>query len=295
MMGHFMKRTTILDAAFLSGCLEDRLKSRAETLRLVREEPGRLQQTRADSLASDCKRIGLYSYALGHPLDEVRLAFSEASEALVRVFALRGTEESFPVMILAVDPTKSEDDPAFVIGDRPLHPPGSKDYSLTNSRDCFNSICVASIAGEHSNAEKLAALMWDPPKASYIGPRSEVCTPNQQHLAYAVKHLLQDQPEELQQELKQVRYRKQEEQITFLAKMVRGQAENNDAFFLEGLQQLLYWHQTQVKHPSNKFNPEMFFCIPAVALSILAVRRGLVRKVQLPEDPYLPLELIPED
>jgi hypothetical protein len=252
-------------------------------------------QTRLDSFASDCQWIGLYSYGLGFPLDEVRRSLSKASQALVRVFALRGTEEVFPVVILTVDPTKSEDDPAFVIGDRPLHPPGSKDYSLTNSKECFKSICIALMAGEYPDAEKLAELMWDPPNASYIGPRSEVCTPNQQHLAYAIKYLLLGQLEAIHKELKQIRCRKGEEHLAAMAKMASGLVEKNEVFFTEGLGELLHWHQGQVKHPRNKFDPEMFMCIPALGLSILAVRRGLFKKTELPVDPYLPLELIPDD
>ena len=60
------------------------------------------------------------------------------------------------------------------------------------------------------------------------------------------------------------------------------------------LAELLHWHQIQVKQSWNKTNPEMYFCMGAVALSILAVRRGLLKKAELPSDPYLPLELIPD-
>jgi immunity protein 49 of polymorphic toxin system len=278
---------------FFSARLNDRLRTKAETLQMIREEPGKLLQIRMSSLEGDCSRIGLYQYALGFPLDEVRQAFAEAAAAALKVFELRGTSEAFPAVLLTVDPTKPEDDPAFVIEERPLHPPGTRDYSLTNSRDCFQDICLALIGGEYATAEKLAGLMWDPPRASYIGPRSEVCTPNQQHLAYAVKELLHNHPEAAQKELKRIGCRKSEEQVAFLAKMVGGLAERDGASFLEGLQELLRWHRKQVKKPYNQKDPEMYFCVPALGLSVLAVRGGLLQKAELPSDPYLPAELMP--
>jgi hypothetical protein len=264
-----------LDVAFVSDRLNDRLRTREETLQMLREEPDKLLQIRMSSLGEDCDHIGLYRYALGFPLDLVRQAFAEAAAAYLKVFELRGTSEAFPVVVLTVDPTKSEDDPAYA-GERTLHPPGTRDYSLTNSQDCFQSICLALIAGEYETADKLADLMWDPPGASYIGLRSEVCTPNQQHLAYALKHLLQNHPETADKELKQVWQRKNEEQVAFMAKIVRGLVEKNDVFFAEGLQELLFWHRKQVKKPYNQMNPEMYFCLPALGLSVLAVRGGRV-------------------
>jgi len=241
----------------------------------------------------DCLAIALYYYGLGYPPDVVRNAFSEAASARLKVFELRGTEDPFSVSILTVDPTKSEDDPAFVVADRQRYAPGAKDYSPTNSKDCFEGICMALVAGDYAIAEKLADHMWDPPNATYIGVHSEVCTPNQQHLAYAVRHLLQDRPDEVRKELKRVRCRKKEDQVAIMATMVGGLSEKNEVLFLDGLQELLCWHREQVKHPSNKNEPEMYLCIPGLALCVLAGRRGL--KAELPDDPYLPLELIPEN
>ncbi len=78
-----------------------------------------------------------------------------------------------------------------------------------------------------------------------------------------------------------------------MAKMVRGLVDNNDAFFTEGLLELLFWHRKQAKLPYKKKDPGMYLSMPGVALSILAIRRGVIQKTQLPDDPYLPLELIP--
>jgi hypothetical protein len=136
--------------------------------------------------------------------------------------------------------------------------------------------------------------MWDPPKANYIGLNSEVCTPYQQHLAYALKHLLLSQPEQVKKELGRVGHRRGEEQVAAMARMVQGLAENNDAWFAEGLVELLFWHHKDARKSHRQTDPERFFSLAGVGLSILSVRRGLLKKSELPDDPYLPLELIPD-
>jgi hypothetical protein len=288
-------RIETLDLAFVERVLEENfLRTRAEKLQDL-ADPDKVTQIRFSLLAQDCACIALYYYGLGYPVEEVRSLFAEAAAASLKVFELRGTEEPLPVTILDVDPTKSEDDPAFLVGTHPLHPPGTKDYSLTNSKDCFAGICYALIAGKHEIVEKLVELMWDPPNATYISVRSEYFTPNRIHLAYAVKHLLQENAPGAHQELGRVRFRKPDQEASYMARMVRGLLDRNAEFFAEGLDQLLLWHGRRAKHPYNKNNPEMYFCLPAVALCILAMRRGLVKKTELPDDPHLPLELIPEN
>ena len=132
-----MPRVKNLDITFVSGRLNHRLRSKAKILQELREEPDKLLQTRMSSLEGDCTLIGLDQYALGFPLDQVRQTFAEAAAALLKVFELRRTSDAFPVVVMTLDPTKPEDDPASVIDERPLHPPGTKDYSLTNSHDCI--------------------------------------------------------------------------------------------------------------------------------------------------------------
>src|SRR5207245_484707 len=88
--------------------------------------------------------------------------------------------------------------------------------------------------------------------------------------------------------------RKGEEQVAAMAKMVRGLAAENDAVVTEGLLELLFWHRNEVKKPYNKIDPKLYFCLPAVGLSILAVRPRILQKSQLPKDEYLPLDLIPD-
>jgi len=245
----FTPRIEDLDVPFISDRLEDRIKAKAEAEQSIREEPNKFLQTKINQVFMDCEDIGFYEFGLGYPAKKVRQAFAEAAAACLKVFELRGTEEPFPVVVLTVDPTKSERDPAFVTGERSLHPPGARDFSRTNSHDCFRGICIALVSGELTIANKLAALMWDPPNARYIGRESEVCTTNQQHLAYAVKHLLQNNLPEMAKELQRVVNRKGQEEVPAMAKMVRTLAEKHDGLFIEGLLELLFWHAKEAKKP----------------------------------------------
>jgi len=287
-------RVKSLDTAFVRDRLTNRLKDREETLQAIRDGSIKRLQWEMSGHTSHCAASGFYQYALGHPLQEVRQSFSEAAAASLKVLELRGTEETFQVLMVTIDPTKTEDDPGAIRG-RWRDPPGTKDYSLGNSRRCLEGMFYAWIGGEYGIVDQLAKLMWDPPKARYIGPNSEVCTTNQLHLAYALKHLVLGNPEEATSELARIganRPRSPDPETPYLAKMVRGLAENHCGFFSDGLQELLFWHQKQVDKSWNQTNPEMYFCLPAVALCILAMRRGLIEKTDLPDDPYLPLELI---
>jgi hypothetical protein len=249
-----------LDVPFVEDRLRDRLANKDKELLMLREEPGKLA---TDWLARDWLYIGHYRYALGYPLSEVRQAYAQFTAAWVRVVELRGT--------------------------------GSKDFSTTNSWRCFKGVCLALVADEYARADELAKAIWDPPGAKYIGPRSEVCTSNQQRLAYAVKHVFQGHNGEADRELKRVWPSGREEEAAFLAKTIRGLLEMNDAWFQEGLLELLFWHAKQVKQSRMISDPDLYFCLPAVGLSILAVRRQLVPKSALPEDAYLAKELIPDD
>jgi hypothetical protein len=254
-----------LDIQFASGRLQAFMDAKTRAEQFLRDGPGSRAQSGFVTVYSNAEYVAFYEFALGYPAEKVRQTFAEAATAALEIFGLRGTMEC------RVDQ------------------PGTRDYSLTNSHDCFKAICMASIATNDALARQLAELMGDPPNADYIGPRSEVCTINQQSLAYAVKHLFQNNSEGVDEELRRISNRKGEQRVAAMARMVRGLAENSDALFNEGLSEVLFFHRKAARRDDG---PQRFFSLEGVGLSTLALRRGLVEKADLPADEFLPLELL---
>jgi hypothetical protein len=258
-------RVKNLDIQFASARLEDFMASKTRAEQFLRAGRGGPSQRDFATVYSNAEYAAFYEFALGYPVEKVRQTFADAAAAALEVFGLRGTME------------------------HRVDQPGTKDYSLTNSRDCLRAICMALIASNYALAQQLAELMWDPPKADYVGPDSAVCTTNQQSLAYAVKHLFQNDSEGVDKELRRISNRKGEQQAAAMGKMVRGLAENSDALFNDGLLEVLYLHRKAARREDR---PQGFFSLEAVGLSTLALRGGLVEKLALPADDYFPLELL---
>jgi hypothetical protein len=291
MITQYIPRFRNLDIEFTTERLSRFVRSMKQTVSLIKAEPDKLMQTRSAFLAGDSCIIGFNRYALGHPFGEVKDAFREASQAYLTVFNLRGTEPTFPVVVLTVDPEKSQADPAFVIGERPLHPPGSKDYSNTNSKEGLRAVFSALIAGDTSLAVQLADRLWDPPNASYIHPDSEVCTPNEQHFAYAVKYLLKGDDEKAKKEIDKLRTRRGKEKwLPGVDQMLRGIVGRDVHLFRTGLDDVLFWHEREALKPKNNWDSDWFLCLYGFGLTLLAFQRKLVGIEQLPRDNvYLPV------
>ena len=258
-------RVKNLDIQLASERLKDFMVAKERAEESLRARTAAPSQWDFANVYSNAEYVAFYEFALGYPAEKVRQTFAEAATAALEVFHLRGTMEC------RVDQ------------------PGTIDYSLTNSRDCLKAICMALIANKYTIAQQLAELMGDPPRATYVGPDSEVCTSNQQSLAYAVKRLIQNNLEYVETELQRISNRKGEQQVAAMAKMVRGMAQKSDATFNEGLLELLFFHRKGVRREDG---PQKFFSLEGVGLSALALRGGLVGKSGLPKDDYLPLELL---
>jgi hypothetical protein len=259
-----------LDVPFFAARLADRMRARADKEERIRERPNERPQLAMALLYSDCAHMGFYEFALGYPIEQIRRSFAEAAGAALKVFELRGTEQC-------------EVNGVWI-----------KEYSTTNSQNCFEAICVSLVAGEWIIARSLAELMWDPANADYIGPKSEVCTTSQQSVACATRYLLLEQPAEIEKELRRIGPGRREQQIAALAKMVRGMAQHSDAIFNEGLLELLFFHGRFARRRDHETDPHRFFSLAAAGLSSLAIRRGLITKPQLPGDEYLAMDLIPD-
>jgi hypothetical protein len=139
-------------------------------------------------------------------------------------------------------------------------------------------------------------MIWDPPDANYIGPKSEICTPDQQHLAYAVKHLLLADPDACLKELTLVNPRTATVDVQRQAEMVQAIALKQPDVFLRSLEALLEWHEkTAARRIKQKHADyaDFFLSIPGLGLVALALHSGLVQREHVPSNSvYLPLDLI---
>ena len=235
--------------------------------------------------------LGLVAYALGAPESEVRRLFAEAARAYLEVFRRRGTLPAFAATMVRLEPDCGEG--ATVVDRRPVHLPGARDQSLTNSRRGLRAMFLALAVGDAALAQELAALVEDPPGASYLGVRSVVCTLNEQRLAYAVKALLLGKEDAAGAELQRIKMPATE--TAAVAPCVRFLTECKERQFLEAISNLLDWHRSAALNEENRHVPDFFLCLPALALRALALRRQLVRIEQLPDNSvYLPLAVLSE-
>jgi len=230
-------------------------------------------------LADACKDIGMLKYGLGYPLGETRGAFSEAAEAYLRVFKLRGTQSAFQVTVVSDEQAK------------PLREPGATDESLTNSKRGLQAVYVALIAGRELLARQIAAHIWDPPGATYIGPESEVCTPDDQQLAYAVKALLLTHSSDALSHLHLRCPSSSTAQVQ--ANLIETLITNRAAECIARVNDLLDWHRQQAMSAEGRNNMDLFFSIPGLALCSQALGRAIVQHRELPErHVFLPLLLL---
>lgn len=150
---------------------------------------------------------------------------------------------------------------------------------------------LALVAGDPSLVEQIAAMVGDPPNATYIGPDSEVCTSEEQGLAYALKAYLLGETA--------VAYF-YTAGLAGSSSPIREQAIAIDALidldqglFLSGLDELLAAHTEAARDPGRMHEPRFLVSIPALALAALANRSGVIDASRLPDAPYMPRALLP--
>jgi len=232
-------------------------------------------------LATYQKDLGLVRYALGHPLAEVRWSLHVAAQAIQKVFALRGTTPALDVTVIEGTGEPNVHDA------HPLHPPGSPDTSLTNSRRGRDGLHLALATGDGELVRALAPQVWDPEDASYLGPGSEVATPDDQALAYAWRGRLAGR------DVPPIALSPQASQGALLEAAALESISGRDAAsFLSTLRRLVAWHAEQAVLEEHRHQPDWLLCLPGLALASLAVEEGSVKKDELPGDsPYLPVGL----
>lgn len=239
-------------------------------------QSGQIEYVFATDYALDA---ALVSYALGASLADVRVWIARAAVALAEIFRLRGTAPIFPIESV----TEGESVPAGS--------PDACDFSLTNSRRGLLAMYLALAADNMSLAEEIAALVGDPPEASYIGSDSKVCTPDEQQLAYALKFLLLGQDAVAAFYAVGVGYERLS--LRHQAAAVKALVGRDPSAFLSALHDLLMTHIANANNKINAHEPHCLMCLPCLGLAALALKRLLVEVSELPcDNVYLPHDLL---
>ena len=248
-------------------------------------------QTRLGTLEDQYLSLALSFYSYDYPMTLVQRSLACAAHACLGVFERRGTEPPFPVLEVTIDNRFPKEDPRHAV-QKQRHPPDAKDHSVTNSRANFKGVCEAMASGELALASQLASLAWDPPDVNWISMRSEICTPNDQHLAYAIKHFFADDFSNMQSCLNKMRTGPRKDiQLAYVAGMLEAIVARNDLQFREWLGDLLDWHERHANSKQGVIDSEL--CLSGLAFSALAVKRGILPISELPQcNVYLPIDLI---
>jgi hypothetical protein len=254
-----------------------------------KEDAAGASQVQYALLAGYYKDLALLRYVIGSHLNMVRADIATAAQAYWHVFRLRGTSPAFSAEIVTLHdrPTGDETDH---IERRELHDADEMDYSLTNSRTGLLAMYLAVIGEGQDMARRIAELVWDPPDANYIAPESVICTPDEQHLAYALKAYILGQDDRVLPELDLIR--ESGVDVRSQAMILRAIHSRNAQSFLEELSKQLAWHLKQAQRSENQKTPEYFLDIPGLALYALALHASIILPGQKPDDIYLPVELL---
>ena len=167
--------------------------------------------------------------------------------------------------------------------------PEEADASLTNSRRGLQTMELALACALRILARTLAYLVWDRRNASYLGPGSVVCTPEEQHLAYALRDALTDQGagKGLQELRAFVPLTPEQDRRASLLTFFW----NDDvAAFSGNLSNLHALHLARVENRVSLNKLDDLMDVPTLAYAALGATRFFDLNLP-PADPFLPLEL----
>jgi WD40 repeat protein len=201
--------------------------------------------------------LGLLEYALGYPLARVRKWMSQAALRHLKRMQVRDAGAA----------------------------------SSTVSIDGLRFAYLACIVGESGLARDIALRIEDPPDAKYIGTRSEVCTPKQQHLAYAVRALFAEDRTQTEAQLGQVRRGRTDDEETLQATMIRAILDPDGNAFLAALGELLRLSARRAK--KNCDLSDQILCVPGLGLAQFGIEQRVITAAELPtDDVRFPVELL---
>ncbi|MFO0888491.1 MAG: hypothetical protein U0790_05005 [Isosphaeraceae bacterium] len=261
----------------------DRRRERIDSeLAQIREHPDR--QENHFFLASAYHSMALELYALGYEIAEVVATFRRCVEARLRVLRLRGTGQYTSTR------------PPQAPGDEPVTTE-HRDFGTGCSWYGYETACLAHMVDARDLVGEITRLIWDPPDADYVGRRSEICTPEQQRIAYALRDLGTPAFEQSRPHLRRIseawRVRGFPKPLAYQAGLLLAIGEGDGPGFLTRLDTLLAWHEQMAEREANRADRARFLCLPALGLGALALAGQTIHPDDLPRDRlYLPTDLI---
>jgi hypothetical protein len=257
----------------LEGFLERQI---AQTLASLQQKDHQDNQVEYVLLAGYWMDLAGLSYALGEPFERVRSMLREASKAYRMVFRLRHTQKRIS---------------ASPMGTRVESETISVDDSLTNSRTALKAMKLCALTESTEAIQELASLVGDPNGASYVGIDSSICTPNDQHLAKAIKALVKKDHPRMALELDGLS--KASNSITLEAQLLKFLTGSKAKPFLDAVKtQIAVFEKDQGLEINHK-RPESFLNVSALAFLRMALDSGVISRDELLEaDLQLPLELL---
>ena len=241
-----------------------------EMQEIIHELKEEKTQIRCYMLAEEYKNLGLFNYALGYSLDKVRLYFTEAVSAYIENLSLR-------------EERKDKEN---------THGAASEyfDYSIGNSKSSLLMLYIALIVNNFSAARHIAELIWDPPNADYIGNDSEICTPNEQRVAYTVKYILLDNKQEASTLLSKIDLNDHLEcQVNILNSLIN----ENEKDFVDKLNKLVLFHEKWASEIDSRKVPDSFLNIPGLGICAYAISKHIVSSENISiSDIHLPLNIL---
>lgn len=276
---------------WLSGFTAEYEKRIEQKLEYIQFGNHKLRQTEYSILYYELVSLALINYAAGSTFRKIRNYFYNAAKISLQVMRLRGTEASGRIDIAVPEDSLQPFDIGKAIEEGFYKSSGGRDFSLGNSRVGLEGMYLALLLNDLELATNIADLVWDPLDADYIGPDSEVCTPNQQHMAYGLRDFLHGKEKNANEALDIVNTSPPD--TFYQAQILKALIQSNSTKFLQQLDSLLSWHEKEAKKEENEKVPKYLMSIEGLGLSSLACINDVVNIDDLPQDNvYLPLTLL---
>lgn len=289
MLNEMKPRIPDLDTGHFTKVLQSSLEWIPQLDRILADEPGRLEQSRYASLHSQYLAKAEYQYALGYCLSDVSDSVRKALETWDEILKRRGSDDPF---VLKVQHNPGA--PRQAMEKSPLHPLTQRDYSIGNSADNYTMICLAMAIGDHGTASRLAPQTWDPNEADYVGRDAEYTSIAHQAIAYSLRDLYENRPEQALERLHATDPSSGWAQKNLLAQaqMLHAVACRDAPSFLRALNMQLDWQGRFALDVKKHFKRWSFLSIHSLGLAAFAVKRDVVEWAALPQDnPFLPIDL----